>query len=427
MTTTGAQIDQLKLERLQATAQGGAAGRAQYDAAQSSVAQEKAAQAAGLASDARSAGYAGPSLGGAPVALGGQLNSYVDPYSTAISGAKTAFGQDLAQGAIASLRYMDAVKAAEAPSLAAKGSGGGSGGGGGGSSVGKLTDTQLRNALIAAAARARSDQVGAINQSEAKAAGAYGQAINRSSVDPGITAAAGLFGVTPGQGAPAPAGGGFGAVAAKAGQGVSSGPSFADELASKAAAVKALYEQRVARQQRVETSPIVPLATQIGTQSGVDPLKLSEILGPSQEATYQRALAATLPKLTTPKLPKAEPVPFEQAAQQLGISADAGRKALGVKYSYPQPNGKVYTGSIVNDVIAAARTAFEHGYDETSFATLLDQNAPRLARALKLNPDAANFAGAVIQGFWPAPPPAAVTNPYQRYYEQQYPPVALPR
>lgn len=150
-------VDALKLARLQAAARAGSEGVAQFDAAQNSVGQQRAAQAAGLAADARSAGYAGPTVGGAPSVLSGALHAGLSPYEQALASGKANFTQDIAQGLAASEAYL---KEAQAAPPVRSGSGGG--GGGGGSSK-PISNTALLADLKGVAAQLRAQQLAAIN------------------------------------------------------------------------------------------------------------------------------------------------------------------------------------------------------------------------------------------------------------------------
>lgn len=439
MSVVSQTVDQQKLDRLTAAAQGGQQGLNEFDASQKSVAGERASMAAGLASDAKSAGYVGPALGGAPSVLSGQLNAGLNPYQTALTNDRAEFGQNLRAGLQANTTYLDAVKAAEAPSLAARGGSGGGGGGRSGSSGKPLTDTELTKVLLQAAAQQQAAHVGQINQSEqAAASGEKVAATNLANNPTGPALPAGARLDLP-------------STVQTAGNGPQLGngpseanPQLAQALAARAASISSsrfqskkaeqaaasILQTRVARQQRVEGESILPiaqsLAQQASAQSG-DPTiaqRASYLLTPSVEETYRNALKSSLPKVST-STPSAGPTPFPDAARSAGISAGDIPKALGENYHYKDSKGQIVQGTgIVNDLIAAAKRAASSGYDKTSFLELLQQNAPYLTAALNNRPNIARFADAVIDGFWPQAPQVA-TNPYVAYYNQQFPPVPV--
>lgn len=449
MGTAAQQIDQQKFDRLKSVAEGGKEGLAQYDAAQASVAAERAHMASGLASEARTAGYHGPAIAGAPVGTLHPLDAGLSPFNAALSADKASFSRNIVQGGIANLRYLDQAKAAIGPTLAAarKGGGGGGGGGKGSGNPGNLTDTQLRQALLSAASEARKAQIAAIHESETRAARGANQAgyIDVS----GPQYASEVNRIKWSNSAPAPtlppsprqrSGLANIAAAAPVSAPVPLVTAAANAAQAKVGQYQKLLAQRVAAQRSTETAPIVPLATQIGTQAGIDPLLLSGLLGPSQEATYQRALAAQLPKTTKPVTPKSMPIPVAKAASTAGLNSDEASKALGVTYLRPgytgnskdgytsdtgsKAHGKDAVGNLVQDITSRARTAAGQGFDFNAFIASLDSYLP--ASVVKAAPAAVKLAAAIAQGYFvTAPQPVAPVNPYQAYYERQFPPVTF--
>lgn len=455
MSVVSQTVDQQKLDRLTAAAQGGQQGLNEYDASQQSVAGERATMAAGLASDAKSAGYSGPALGGAPSVLSGQLNAGVNPYQTALANDRADFTQNLHAGLQANSTYLDAVKAAEAPALAAARSGsGGSGGGRSGGSAKPLTDTELTKVLLQAAAQQQAQHVSQINQSEQTAASGEKTAAADVAYQP--TGPAFLPGekldlpsqriATQGPPSPAqPAGPSTtnpqltSALAARAASIASS--RFQSKKAEQAAA--SILQTRVARQQRVEGESILPiaqsLAQQASAQSG-DPTiaqRASYLLTPSVEETYRNAISAGLPKLST-AASKPAPVDTAVAAKALGLSGGALSSALGQTYvrSGYKPDGaggylsdigkaaraNAATGNLVNDIVASARIAASRGFDYQSW---LDQGANIPDSVVQKFPAAAQLGAHIAEGYFPSTAAPVQTNPYVRYYDRLYPPVSV--
>lgn len=447
MGTAANTIDQEKFDRLKAIAQGGKEGLAQYDASQKSLYNERATMAAGLADESKSAGFHGATKRGAPVALTHQLEAGISPFAQALAADKASFTRNVAQGGIANMRYLDQAKAAIAPTLAAARSGGGGGGGGKGTgNPGNLTDTQLKNALIAEAAKARSSQIESIHASAEAAAAAF--TAGKKAQAPGplpayfsggpsqVPTPGGIHvAPTPGSQVPTPGGqhtpgGDFAETQRRAAAAYAAALHARDVSATNNRRVETLRElipQRAREQQQLSSAPIVPFARQLGQQAGLDPLFLESILTPEVERTYQNALKATLPKVEAQADVKPGPVAFTTAAHRLGLSPEETRRALGLKYDRGvDDKGKANApGFLAQDIIDNASEAAKRGYDYESFIALLD-NDPYLAAAIKRNPKAAKLGGAIAAGFWPEQQQAPATNIYQQYYDRQYPPVSLP-
>lgn len=430
--TAAATIDQTKLDRLTAIAKGGKEGLAQYDAAQASLAQERATMAKGLTAEAQSAGFHGPTVAGAPIALAGQVNAGLSPFDAALAADKASFGRNIAQGGIANLRYLDMAKAAIAPALAAKaagGGGGGRGGSGGTGNLGNLTDTQLRQALISAAASARSQQIAAIHEAETRAARGADQSGYINLSGPQFANEVNQIQWSRNSSAPPAPPPSPRVRSGLANLGAAQPPAQLPLVTATANAAQAkvdqyqkLLAQRVAQQQSTERAPIIPLATQIGQQAGVDPLLLSSLLGPSQEAAYQRAIAATLPKTAKTAAAKPGPVPYEQAAQLAGLRAADIPKILGLNYDTGRVDskGNRVKGNLVTDVVDTARDMANRGFDLTSYTQYLESHLA--TDVVKKYRDVIDFGIAVGSGFFPqTTAPAAPVNPYQAYYEQRYP------
>lgn len=433
VTPGSGNVDAIKLARLQAAAHGGSEGVAQFDAAQNSVGAQRATQAAGLAADAKSAGYSGPTMGGgAPTALLGQLGSGLSPYQQALSSGKANFSQDIAQGLAASENYL---KEAQAAPRVGKG---GSGGGGGGGSSKPISNTALLADLRGAAAQVRAQQLAAINlqgaQTETAAtntavtqggvanrlaeynrfeAPQMGAHFNPDGTPKTTTTVPGAQ--IPGvEGPPKP----------------TTAPIPVNPVRAQIAPLNQRYlgQKQFAEQvlpqdyrkaflttpsQEIENNPAI--MAQLAAAGLSD--RVPQVLTPQVDKSWLTATESLLGK--TPAIPKgkAAPVPYQEAASQLGIpttSAKAGEPSpldqiLGLSYTRDgyfavDKNGlrsdqkgfagldhyvndenktvsaKTATGTLVPDVTALAQKAASQGLDFASFGEQLEAS-PYWSRA----------------------------------------------
>lgn len=422
------QVDTIKLQRLQAAARAGSEGVKQFDAAQASVGAERAAQAAGLANDARLSGYAGPTGtpglgGGAPTVLAAQLAGGLSPYQQALASGRQNFSQDIAQGLASSMAYLNEAKAA--PPVRKGGSGGG--GGGGGSSK-PISNTALLADLKGVAAQLRAQQLAAINlQGQRTETAADTTAINQGglanrlaeykrfedprtvpAVPPGTPGSGGVYG--PPSRPPVDAAPSSNPITPKI-----------KALNDRYLGLKDVAERQLPAQfqkayftppgEEITSNP--QIMAQLAAAGLAD--RVPEVLTPNVDKSWLTATQGLLPKAATVAAKPAGkplPIPYADAAANAGIPERGVTTLLGTQYvkggyqpstndkgEFVDANGNVSktpsayinpstgkpvsaqgaTGNLVDDLMAEALARAKAGYDPASFIAWL-RSSPDFGR-----------------------------------------------